>query len=714
VKNQSSTSIQILLPRIEAVVCLALALLLFVKGIIPAWRVLNTDFPNYYLVARLVHEGYSLDRIYDWVWLQRIKDHWNIAQPLVGFAGLTPFSALPILPLAAFSALTAKRIWIIANLCFLGITTEVLHRSTSLRRRRVYLLSLLAILPLRTNFLYGQMHLLVLLFLVLAWASHRRNRDILCGCCIAFAAALKIYPLLFCIYFLWKRRGTALASTFLASISIVAASAAIMGHDVLRIYAFQILPSSLRGEVLDPYHWRAASGSALFHRLFLFEPSLNPTPLIDAPAVYAVLYPLWQAAIVVPLLALIRPGYREAEQMEWAAFLLALLVLSPVPSSYHFVVMILPVTLCVDFLLRRHARKAAITVIALYLLMSTVGLVNPPATGFMILAVGFARLWLGLLLYALFFFQLWQSRRPEQHLLAKSPAIALAILTCCAVVVSTTAYLHHFAHRTEEMQQRLPLASAPYLATDLRPLSHGYLSVAMTPVGYRVIDQQGREVFAEKDRSDSSDQLSFAVAPDQSILIEVADANGSRIVRASDRATVVDNAESPAVSLDGLTIAFLQETRGVGSIWIAASKAAEPSDLAPFAAKRLTNSAYDVRSVAFLPSGDLIFAAKTRAGTSLFKLKPGASPTPFFTSYTDIGGFALSPDESRLVFTQLIHGVWQLTMKNLATGEVRALMTADSNAYSPAWASPDAVIYATDCGRGLGLSAPAMISIAMK
>jgi hypothetical protein len=39
-----------------------------------AWLHLNTDFPNYYVTARLLREGYSTSRIYEWIWLQRQKD----------------------------------------------------------------------------------------------------------------------------------------------------------------------------------------------------------------------------------------------------------------------------------------------------------------------------------------------------------------------------------------------------------------------------------------------------------------------------------------------------------------------------------------------------------------------------------------------------------------------------------------------------------------
>ena len=40
-----------------------------------AWGKLNTDFPNYYLSARLAHEGFDTAREYEWVWFEREKDH---------------------------------------------------------------------------------------------------------------------------------------------------------------------------------------------------------------------------------------------------------------------------------------------------------------------------------------------------------------------------------------------------------------------------------------------------------------------------------------------------------------------------------------------------------------------------------------------------------------------------------------------------------------
>jgi hypothetical protein len=55
----------------ERVVLLVLVALFTVKGFIPAWEHLNTDFPNYYIGAQLYRRGYPIERVYEWIWFQR-------------------------------------------------------------------------------------------------------------------------------------------------------------------------------------------------------------------------------------------------------------------------------------------------------------------------------------------------------------------------------------------------------------------------------------------------------------------------------------------------------------------------------------------------------------------------------------------------------------------------------------------------------------------
>ena len=67
---------------------------------------------------------------------------------------------------------------------------------------------------------------------------------------------------------------------------------------------------------------------------------------------------------------------------------------------------------------------------------------------------------------------------------------------------------------------------------------------------------------------------------------------------------------------------------------------------------------------------------------------------------------AVSPDGRWLAYAEEDGGVWQLTVLELATGVRRRLTDADCNAVTPAWQSDSrTLVYASDCGRGVGQTA---------
>jgi Glycosyltransferase family 87/WD40-like Beta Propeller Repeat len=716
---------QVVVPWIEIGCSLLLAGLLLWKGIIPAWRTLNSDFPNYYLAARLLHEGYSLDRIYDWIWLQRIKDHWGVDNILVGFAGLTPFSAFPLLPFAGLSVMFAKHLWIWANIFFLCGTAEILNRVTCLGRQRIWIVCLLAIIPLRTSFLLGQMHLLVLLLLALGYLCYQTNKRVACGICLGLAGSLKVYPFLFIIYFLWKRRWREALSIFTFTLVLLGIGYVSMGGSVIHTYLTQVLPRSLQGEVLDPYNTHAASGAAFLHRLFIFEPELNPVPIYNSPGLYAVLYPLWQVAILLPLFAGIRSSSdKQVEHLEWAAFVFALLLLSPVPSSYHFVVLIFSMALFVDVLVAKRERNIVAVAVTLYFLICTIELI-PFQAGekFSLLTfLAFSRLWIGMLFWLLFVFYLWKEWNPFTALIAdRWRAIQLVVAFGVLWMLGFSSYHRHFAYFKEDISRRMHLALPAYLATGIHTASGGFLYTAMTPMGYRLLNQDGREVGQKNATSSQVDELTSAATADHPItVLELANATGSHIVSLpaevssatlSQTGLGVLAAESPAVSPDGSLIAYLREEgKGKHSLWLAHLKYG--SDQVNIVnASQVVSSLYDVRDVTFAGSGNLMFSARMGNKTDIFKDSPGREPTVLIAESEDVDSPAVSPDEEFVVFRKLLHNRWQLVLMGFNGRQERYLTSGDCNAYAPAWMNQRTIAYATDCGRGYGLTALASVQV---
>src|ERR1051326_1178062 len=117
------------------------------RGFLPGWGKLNSDFPNYYLAGRLYRQGYALDRVYEWIWFQRQKDHAGIEQSLVEDVPNTLFLALAVSALSRLAPLEAKRCWLIFNLVLLLLAIALLRSITALSSRRLAILSFLAVVP---------------------------------------------------------------------------------------------------------------------------------------------------------------------------------------------------------------------------------------------------------------------------------------------------------------------------------------------------------------------------------------------------------------------------------------------------------------------------------------------------------------------------------------------------------------------------------------
>jgi hypothetical protein len=264
-----------------------------------AWKTLNTDFSNYYLTARLAREKNDTSRIYEWIWLQRQKDHRDIDQRIISLVPITPFSTLAVWPVAAMPPLAAKHRWLMVNMAMVVAIVVLLRSLTQLALRRVVLVTVLSV-PLSKNFLYGQYYVLLLFVLTFACWLYLHQRRFLSGLLVGLGFGLKLFPILYLGYFLRKRDFRAFAGGVIGAVAATIASITVFGWQANRVLVNQVLPWTLRGEGMDPYNLSSASITTLLHRLFIYEPQWNPKPSIYAPWLFALLLPLAQTLLFAP------------------------------------------------------------------------------------------------------------------------------------------------------------------------------------------------------------------------------------------------------------------------------------------------------------------------------------------------------------------------------------------------------------------------------
>ena len=358
-----------------------------------AWSTLNTDFPNYYLAARIAHEGTDPSRAYEWLWLQRQKDHRDIDQRVIGLVPITPFSTLAMWPITRMPPLTAKHVWLSVNLALLIASAFVLRSITGLTFLRIGILIAISF-PLHRNLLYGQYYVVLLFILIVAcWACLRQKRAI-AGSLVGIGIAVKVFPVLLCFYFLRRKEWRSLAACAFTCVLAALLSIAVFGWRLQRVYVFEVLTWTLRGDCLDPYNLASSSLSSLLHRLFIYEPQWNPHPAFAVPWLFAILHPLLQMAILAPAVLLIGRVARTDPQdelvrqrisLEWATLLLATLTITPLPASYHFTVLILPVAILIGHLVKTRRFKLLTIVAVLYLAVGYPGWNTDSADGWLAL-----------------------------------------------------------------------------------------------------------------------------------------------------------------------------------------------------------------------------------------------------------------------------------------------------------------------------------------
>ena len=306
---------------------------------IPSLNKVNTDFPNYYVSSNMYLDGKDMNTAYDNVEFNRQLLLYGINDQIVSYIPYPPLTALLMLPIAKLSPLDAKSAWNLFSLVLLAGCILILSKIAELNFFKTGVIFFLSGFALANNFMFGQVYLLVLFFLLLSMYFMKQENDVLSALFLALSIVLKFYTIFFIFLFIFKKRYRLLTYTIVLSLLIYIPVVLLTGFELNYFYFTTIMPRLGDAWVGTVYAPEYQSFLSLLHRWFDFEPMLNPDPLIKSSIAFYVLKYSYIFFILTLAISVLKPG-KKFLIYELSLFCIACLLLLPVNASYQYVVLI--------------------------------------------------------------------------------------------------------------------------------------------------------------------------------------------------------------------------------------------------------------------------------------------------------------------------------------------------------------------------------------
>jgi Tol biopolymer transport system component len=295
----------------------------------------------------------------------------------------------------------------------------------------------------------------------------------------------------------------------------------------------------------------------------------------------------------------------------------------------------------------------------------------------------FPKVWL---LAALFLLAGWPFLR------AIPPSPAVTSFLCCVLLSGAIAIMAVRASAEEPRKRFAPVVSERGSIYSGSPASSpaGFLYESIGTEKYVI--RRGPQMF-----SFNGDAF-HPSAPDTggSIYLELVKGQGSAIMRFDEvtgdaiRLPIsVPNPQEPTVSHDGRSIAFVSG----GALFI----------FDGYRTRRVSARGHDP---SFVPGdNELVFAAEGKlCSISTVELASGRS-TALMQDSSDLASPSVSPDGRYLLFAARRNVNWQVWVREILSGREKEITGGNCNNFSPVWDGSREIVFASDCRRGLGLSA---------
>jgi len=307
------------------------------------------SFVSCYTAARLVHNGVAVSRFYD--------DGWFGDQVQTDTPGIRdvyypnpPTTAVLLLPLASLDHRSVQLIWTFFNLvCLIG-AGALLLRQTGIQG--VWLPGCIAFAlsyqPLSANLSQGRVYVFLFGLLVAAFYAYRHQRPVMLGAALGLMLSLKLAGVLLWLLLLVQRRWRAFGWSVGFALVFSLGALPWVGLEAWQTYLPR-LPASSADPGLTVTAYQTQFG--FFRHLFTFDPSWNPAPLLPWPGLG--IWSPWLGFAAVCGANAYWASLSEGTDLPFASFVAAGVILNPWSLDYHYVLLLVPLTVLTAWVQRQ-------------------------------------------------------------------------------------------------------------------------------------------------------------------------------------------------------------------------------------------------------------------------------------------------------------------------------------------------------------------------
>lgn len=337
----------------------SISFLFFIYSVIDNADKPTHGFATYYTSSHLLMEGKDVSKFYDEEWFSKNVKRFTPRVFEIYHVNM-PTTSLLVLALAKFDYSTARIIWLIINVFLLFSSIYFLILKLGIEE---FLLPLIIILtftfqPLYANIFYAQAYILIFYLLIAAWYAYTAGNEKILGITLGLMFVLKTAGLLLLLLLLLQKRWKGLFFAFVTIFSIAIISLPWIGIEAWQTYVDKIISftsnPSLSVTAYQTIH-------SIFHHLFEFDLQWNPKPAVNFPLAGTIL------SIISVTIILIVSSYfalrKNKSEIVFSMFVTAGIIISPASLDYHYVLLLLPVIIIINYFRNGAAKKVWILLV---------------------------------------------------------------------------------------------------------------------------------------------------------------------------------------------------------------------------------------------------------------------------------------------------------------------------------------------------------------